>query len=172
MTAPTDEANSGDFCLLLSKRGPGPRPHVLISSEDFERVSAHSWCAHTGGYAITQIKNAEGKWATTYLHRFLMNAGPGQIVDHRDQNPANNTRRNLRFCTVRENNMNVSKKPNTTSKYLGVRRVKNGQWRVEFRIHGKKTHFGCYPTEDEAGRVAAQKRKEHHGEFASWVEVQ
>jgi hypothetical protein len=40
------------------------------------------------------------------LARFVMNAKKGQIVDHKNRNPFDNRRCNLRFVTKRQNNLN------------------------------------------------------------------
>jgi len=47
-----------------------------------------------------------------------MDAKPGQLVDHRNRNPLDNRRCNLRFATYRENGLNKICK--NTSGYIGV----------------------------------------------------
>lgn len=48
------------------------------------------------------------------------------------------------------------------SKYKYVYYIKNqDKWNVKIRIAGKYKSFGYYKTEDEAGRVAIEKAKEH-----------
>jgi hypothetical protein len=52
------------------------------------------------------------------LARFVMNAQKGQIVDHKNRNPLDNRRCNLRFVTKRQNNLN--KKCNNGTGFFGV----------------------------------------------------
>ncbi|MGB8227384.1 MAG: HNH endonuclease [Sedimentisphaerales bacterium] len=52
------------------------------------------------------------------LARFVMSAQKGQIVDHRNRNPLDNRRCNLRFVTKRQNNLN--KKCNNDTGFFGV----------------------------------------------------
>jgi hypothetical protein len=170
-----DEANNGEVCLLLSKRKNGSyyeRRYVLVSSEDFERVSSYKWCLDSDGYAVGCMKKEGGGWKTFKMHRFIINAAPGELVDHKDGDRLNNTRSNLRICTHTENMRNRKKQPAKSSKYLGVcYQQKTGRWRVQFWVDKKQMSFGSYATEDEAGRVAMEKRKEYHGAFASFVPV-
>lgn len=49
---------------------------------------------------------------------------------------------------------------NKTSKYKYVSWQKQ-KWRVRFKINGKHKDFGCFDSEDEAGRVAIEKAKEY-----------
>jgi hypothetical protein len=52
------------------------------------------------------------------LARFVMDAKKGQIVDHRNRDPLDNRRCNLRFVTKRQNNLN--KKCNNDTGFFGV----------------------------------------------------
>ncbi|MCX5633460.1 MAG: HNH endonuclease [Phycisphaerae bacterium] len=52
------------------------------------------------------------------LSRFIMNAKEGDIVDHKNRNPLDNRRKNLRIVNVRQNALN--KKCKNTSGYIGV----------------------------------------------------
>jgi hypothetical protein len=53
-----------------------------------------------------------------FLSHFVMDAKPRQLVDHRNRNPLDNRRCNLRFATYRENGLNKICK--NTSGYIGV----------------------------------------------------
>ncbi|MGB8227279.1 MAG: HNH endonuclease [Sedimentisphaerales bacterium] len=52
------------------------------------------------------------------LSRYIMNAKEGDIVDHKNRNPLDNRRKNLRIVTSRQNNLN--KRCKNTSGYIGV----------------------------------------------------
>ena len=53
------------------------------------------------------------------MHRMIMGLDVA-LVDHRDGNGLNNTRANLRLVTVRENNINATKRRGCSSRYRGV----------------------------------------------------
>jgi hypothetical protein len=82
---------------------------ALVDSCDAHLVRQYRW--HPGGtknhYAITAIN---GK--NTYMHRLILDAGKGEIVDHIDGNPLNNRRSNLRLVTPSENSANRSETSN------------------------------------------------------------
>jgi hypothetical protein len=54
-----------------------------------------------------------------YMHRMIVGLDVA-LVDHRDGNGLNNTRANLRLVTVRENNINATKRRGCSSRYRGV----------------------------------------------------
>lgn len=72
----------------------------LVDGVDFNRCSKFLWCDKEG-YAMARIA---GK--NQVLHRFILKAARGNIVDHIDGNLANNKRNNLRFVNIKDNNLN------------------------------------------------------------------
>ncbi len=73
---------------------------TVVDDEDFEKVANHEW-HWTHGYARTAINGKK-----IYLHRFVMDAQPEQIIDHINHNTLDNQKSNLRFCTSSQNNHN------------------------------------------------------------------
>lgn len=63
------------------------------------------------------------KYGSTPLHRLIMGAKPGQIVDHINRDTRDNRRANLRFVTPSQNMMN-RKCPNKSG-YIGVFKNRN-----------------------------------------------
>lgn len=143
-----------------------------VSDEDYERASKQKWSAlHTQDgdwYAVCEM---EGKY--TYLHRYLMDAKPGERIDHKDRNGLNCQRENMRLATPSQNNMNRERQANNlSSKYKGVRLYKNsGRWGAQIQNKSGQIYLGLYSTEDEAGAAYNHAAREYFGEFACYNDV-
>jgi hypothetical protein len=62
------------------------------------------------------------------LSHFVMGAKKGQVVDHRNRNPLDNRRCNLRFATFRENGLNKICKNNSGFIGVTIHRDKKGRY--------------------------------------------
>lgn len=147
-----------NFAYGIDKQGN----KFYFDLEDFDRVSSHNWYMRDKGYFY-------GHANRTYisLHRFVMNASKGTIVDHKDRNPANCRKSNLRFCTRSTNEANKTKRKGFTSKYKGVCWDKSrNRWLSYVRCKGKLYRLGTYKDEKEAAVQYNIKAKELFGEFA------
>ncbi len=82
------------------------------------------------------------------LSRYIMRAGKGEIVDHKNLNPLDNRRCNLRIATPRQNALN--RKPKHKKGMIGVFcRMSDGKpyLRVRFRVNRtEKLNFSCPDT--------------------------
>ena len=125
---------------------------------------------HPKGYKLINLyKNGDVKNFT--VHRlvakaFLENPDNKQMIDHTDENKANNNVKNLRWATASENGCNRGKQINNKSNYKGVCFNKSrNKYIAQIRINGKTKHLGYYETVEEASRVYDAKAKEINGEF-------
>lgn len=122
---------------------------------------AHIWSAKTRPnsdlvYAATRIDGHEVK-----LHRFVLDAAPGTVIDHEDRDGLNNRRSNLRYVTHRQNAMNRKRYDIKATPYKGVY-PSGRKWRV--MIDGR--HGGMYDTAEEAAHAYDRHARERFGEFA------
>lgn len=132
---------------------------AFVDDEDYERVMTRKWCSAKNGY-IVSVKYAgrvNGKTVNDcqLLHRFVMNAQPGQTIDHKDGMPFDCRKHNLRFVTDAQNAWNSKKRHDNLSGETGVSFHKGmGRWRARFLHYGSTVHVGTYDTKEEA--VAAR----------------
>jgi hypothetical protein len=147
----------------------------LVDDEDFEWLSAFSWCAGYASktslgpryYAKRGLSNVDGKPKTVYMHREIMNPPPGVSVDHCDRDTLNNCRFNLRVCSHRQNLCNVGKRPTNKSGFIGVSWNKDNRTWICHANDGKKAiYLGSYNTPIEAATVYDAFVKQTRGEFA------
>lgn len=113
----------------------------IIDAEDYPIVSHYKWVSDSHGYA--KCVNSE-----VYLHRILLNAKPGQQVDHINLNVLDNRKENLRICNNGLNSTN--RRPYNRLSIKGVEAHRNGKFSAYFRKDGKQYHSPCYNSKEEA----------------------
>jgi hypothetical protein len=144
--------------------------YAIVDPYDFEKLSQYKWCikknknkktiyAHRAAY---KMKN------TVLMHRQIMCAEKGILIDHINNNGLDNRKANLRFATYRQNAWNSKMGINSgSSKYKGVswdRRSK--KWRAMICNNYKKMHLGFFDNEKAAAKVYNEAAKKHRGVFA------
>ncbi len=131
---------------------------VLIDEVWYEELSEARWRL-TNGYATDR----NGR----LMHRVIMRAQEGQVIDHINRNPLDNRKANLRFVTHQQNTWN-RKKQKSTSKYTGVfpSGYSNRPWYASILIGDKSEWLGSYRTEEEAAYVYDTVAKACRGKYA------
>ena len=125
---------------------------------------------HPEGYKqVNLYKNGIKK--PFLIHRlvglaFLENPDNKQMIDHIDNNPANNNIKNLRWATSKNNSANRGKPTNNTTGFKGVCFDKHAKkYKANIMINGKKKHLGLFKSTEDASQAYEAKAKEIHGEF-------
>lgn len=102
------------------------------------------------------------------MHRLIMKAPEGVLVDHQNLNTLDNRLANLRLAT-REQNMHNRRKTrrDTTSRFIGVHLEKDKNvFRVNITNEGKKIYIGRFKNEIDAARAHDRAALKYHGQFA------
>lgn len=147
----------GDIAECILSNGQ----KALVSPESIPELKKYTWCLSGNGYAMTR-SCAQG----ISMQRLLTNAKTGDIVDHIDRNPLNNTLDNLRICTKRENAINTKTRSDNSVGYRGVSQVKTtGRYRAYICINGKQKHLGMYESPEEAAAQYEKAAKKLYGDF-------
>lgn len=157
----------GDITKIFMDRKDGSRVAALIDTEDLHKVSSsrYSWCVTedviTKAFYV-RIYTPKGRNVKTSLHRLVMDAPIGLVVDHINHDTLDNRKSNLRVVTSDQNNQN--RKGASKSGSTGVLNVhwdKNKKkYQVRVMVNKKKHFFGLYDTVDQAAKVAKEARKE------------
>ncbi|VVE76535.1 pathogenesis-related transcriptional factor and ERF protein [Pandoraea captiosa] len=152
--------------VILASNGA----EILVDDADFPAMQAHKWRIDRKGYARTNIRPVpDGPQKTVFMHRMLLGVlGSSRIyVDHRDMNPLNNTRANIRLCTPSENVCNRPAMRTNKTGFKGVSRLPNGRFQAQIKAGPTKLYLGSFATPEEAHAAYRQAADTYHGEFAN-----
>ncbi len=137
---------------------------AIVDPDDLEILSETNWCCcNIGGFLRAQ-RCRNGK--KEYMHRIIMDAKNGKIVDHINHDTLDNRRYNLRICNKSQSQWN-KKAQGGTSKHKGVcwsKRVE--KWIVSIGYKNKRIHIGYFCNEEEAAIAYNKEAIRLHGEFA------
>jgi hypothetical protein len=111
--APCLPATAGEAFLKTSSGAT-----IIIDADMLQTLSSHSWGISSHGHVRAKIGGR-----IVYVHRLILGAGPGDQIDHKNQNKLDNRRSNLRFCNHSQNNSNRQANKNNKSNFKGVTSV-------------------------------------------------
>lgn len=141
---------------------------LLVDEDLIEKFSRHTWRLSKQGYAYrkTDVNGIPG--SMVFMHRDMLGAQRGQIVDHIDRNPLNNQRSNLRFVTPAQSSINTGKTRGGSSQFKGVHWSKSSaKWHAGIGFQGKRIHIGSFDCEHEAGHAYNKAAVFYYGEYAT-----
>lgn len=166
----------GEITTIVIKQMNGDIHHVLIDTEDLEKVKIHNWHVRhsvtNGEYyvnATASLEYSKKHSKTILLHRLIMGVTDTFIyVDHINHDGLDNRRENLRITSNEQNGQNrKGKNCNNKSGYRNVSQ-QGKWWVVQIVVDGKNTVLKKFPLDkvDEAGAYAELMRNKYYGAFA------
>ncbi len=143
---------------------------AIVDDEDYATLSAFKWYAakQPNGrfYAVRDVRK-DNKRLHVRMHREILSADVDYDVDHKNCNPLDNRRENLRIATRAQNLRNCRKRSDNTSGYKGVSWHKaSKKWAAYIHVSCKKINLGLYLTPQEAHAAYSMAAEHLHGEFA------
>lgn len=146
---------------------------VLVDQVIAEKYGHYTWRLDKNGYPMraTSYTCEETKRKVSiyiYLHRLVMDAPDGSIVDHKFGNLLDARRSELRFVTAAENNANIRNRKQRDIPFKGVfRNKKTSKYEVKVGFAKRKIYFGVYEDMAEAAKVYNRYALMFYGEMAA-----
>jgi hypothetical protein len=146
---------------------------ALVDDDCVTLLEGYKW-----NCAVKKLKHGESKYASAYvkngdewdhllMHRIIVGATKGVIVDHVDGNGINNHRYNLRIATHTQNMRNRQVTPGFTSVYKGVWWNKRDRvWQACIKCDGRTIHLGSFRTQEQAAVSYNEAARKYHGDFS------
>lgn len=153
--------------FLCTREIPLTRGRVaLVDAVDYPALAEHRWCAiqrstGRGFYAMRTDYNG-GAPRSVYMHRAILGTPAGRVTDHRNQNPLDNRRANLRVATKAQNATNSAAFYGKLPRGVQPR---DGKWRAAIRKDGRRVYLGTFDTPDAAHDAYVAAARELHGDF-------
>lgn len=144
---------------------------ALVDDRDYGWLSSFSWRASDQGsgsfYAKRRKVDSRSTSDSVYMHREILGAPKGVLVDHINRNPLDNQRSNLRLCNAFQNVQNVGLRSDNTSGYKGVAWNKNAKkWIVQIQVFGEALYLGIFSDIKEAIGVRRDAEIKYFGSFS------
>lgn len=135
--------------------------YFKVDNSDLWKVAGFSWRASKTGYLRAKINNK-----TIMLHRWVMNATEGEVIDHINGDLLDCRKTNLRSCSIMENSRNRKISKNSSTGYKGVHTVYKDRFRAVIRVNRKLHYLGYFKSALEAASAYDTAALKHFGEFA------
>ena len=123
--------------------------------ENYTLIYNYYWQLNHNGYPQTRTNGKK-----IFLYHLILSTD--KLIDHKDRNPLNNTKDNLRICSCySDNSINQSLSSRNTSGYTGVSFIDN-RWRARIQWKGvERSKF--FSSKEEAILCRQQWEKELRG---------
>lgn len=150
----------GDVAYVEATRGQ----FALIDADDVALVSGRAWNArfNCDSWRITTTWRAPGRLAYADMSTLILPRREGFVPDHRDGDPRNNRRSNLRYATPAQNQANT-RSSNPLGKGVSCER---GRYRANILFEKRIICLGTHATAEEAAAAYRRAAEELYGEFA------
>jgi hypothetical protein len=147
---------------------------AVVDDCDYDRIARYDWSPKKGRrgawYAQRMIWSAEKsicrEMQREVMDPFMTVPGRSLFVDHRNHDPLDNRRDNLRWLTPHESVLHRRRLLSNTIGYHGIQEMPDGLYKACVSCKRKRYTSYCHVTAEDAARAYNRLAQEHHGDLA------
>lgn len=149
------------FAELILYKNNIENARAIIDIEDIQKVSDKKWNTIQNNYVATKINKK-----VVLLHRLIMDCPNNMEVDHKNRNPLDNRKCNLRICTSQQNSFNTGMFSSNSSGHKGVYFDKSrDKWVAQIMVNEKKIFLGRFIRIEDAIKAREDAEFKYFGMF-------
>jgi hypothetical protein len=138
---------------------------AIVDASDYDWLMQWCWTAYW--HPRTKSFYARRNKGGPSMHRIIMKAKSGDLLDHRNGTTLDNRRRNLRFATSAQNAQNRKVRVDSKSGHTGIAwNPAKGKWTAQIGVKGRNRYLGSFHEISDAIAARAKAAQETFGEFS------
>lgn len=136
-----------------------------FDKNDYEKIKDFCWFKdNSTGYFRSRLPNYGKKVS---LHRVVMDAKCGEVIDHINHDLSDNRKSNLRKCTKAQNSANSVTRSDNKSGYPGVWYDKaRDKWFAQISVKNQRINLGRFDALEDAIAAKHKAQNEYYKEFS------
>ena len=135
-----------------------------FDKDKYELIKDYCWLENDQGYIIARNPKTNRH---IRMHRLLLLPSKNQIIDHINNNKADNRCVNLRYANKSTNGINRGCNVTNKLKIKGVSKCSNcNKYMARIMVNKKEKYLGLFSTIEEAQLARKKAEKEYFGGFA------
>ncbi len=137
---------------------------TCVDDTDYDRLlGIGRWSCNNKGYAV-HYTTVSGEMLVLYMHRIILDAPAGMVVDHINGDRLDNRRDNLRLGTISQNNANRQHYSTSEAPFKGLS-WNRGKWQVRIGVNGRRVYLGRYASPTTAALMYDAAARHFYPEF-------
>lgn len=142
---------------------------AIVDDDKYEVLNKWKWYSSEQGKSVyaKRMIYIDGRQVGVIMHRLIMSAPFGLVVDHINGNGLDNRVCNLRVCTYSQNSQNQRNQDGTSSRFKGVTWCKNDcVWVSQIKHLGNRIYLGRFKSEESAAEAYNRAAVSIFGEYS------